>query len=126
MNKAQKILVLKWIVMLVLFIFILLLEDWITEHLLILRVIASLILLFISFTEDHDKQTAAFYCQKIADENPWIKLYLFVYCIFVFYHLFSIDASSDHSDISKFVVLMLLLFFPFIFVSQRDKYRSLK
>jgi len=125
MTRKQQLILLSWALAVISILVLGLFEDWVLKNWSILRWPSGAFILCVALLSKGNTKGIDF--NEIANEHPWVKVYLIIYCfgVVLFYFL-----ASSNSDIVKdfgFIKIFLAAFgiiFPFAFIQQREVFKS--
>lgn len=132
MTKAQKKIVSGWLLVALLIIILSVFNDWILGHWDTIRWPSFVVILIIAALskKKHSPADGRFQINRVVEENPWVKIYLAIYCVAIAIAI-AIAIGANYVIFNNikleagFVELfsaMGLLILPIIIIQQKEAY----
>lgn len=126
MTKTQKKIVSGWLIVGLLIVILSAFNDWILKHWDTIRWPSFIVILIIAALskKKHSHADGRFQINRVVEENPWIKIYLAIYCVAIAigscYVIFNnIKLDVGFVELSSALGLLIL---PIIIIQQKEAY----
>jgi len=126
MNKPQKKIVNRWLIMFFVVIILITFGDFIQTNWDVIRwpAFVGILLLSLFHKSSRSHSEGRFELNRIAEENPWIKIYLAIYLIiisigtnYVIYNNIKLDVGAN-----GLMLAIGLLALPILIIQQKEDY----
>lgn len=126
MNKQQKKIVNRWLLMILIVLSLIIFSGFIQENWATLKWPTFIIIMIIALFDNnsHSQSEGRFQLNRIAEEYPWVKIYLAIYLViiaigtnYVIYNNIKLNVGAN-----GLMLAIGLLALPILIIQQRENY----